>query len=314
MQRVIALGFFDGVHIGHAALLRKTTQCAAALGVVAAALTFDVPPSRVIGGTLLPLLTTPEQRAALMHENFGIEDCIVLPFDEALMNMPHEVFVAQVLQEKYSAVGVVAGRDYRYGRSGKGNVETLAQQCAELGMTCDIVEQVRVDGEIISATAIRALLAKGDVARANEFFGRPYTLCLPVQRGRGLGRQLGFPTANMILPEDWQQPALGVYRSQVELDGKVFASVTNIGRRPTVESDSPPSTLAATQFQKGAGDIVVETHLIGFNGDLYEQTLCVALLSFMRPERKFESLDALKTQMAMDRSYVEGRANARGCR
>ena len=189
MQRVIALGFFDGVHIGHAALLRQTVQRAVELNVSPAVLTFDVPPGRVIDGKGLPLLTTPEQRVCIIRESFGIEDCIVMPFTEVLMQMPPEDFVRQVLRREYHAVGVVAGSDYRYGHRGQGNAETLTHQCAEWGMTCDIVEQVRIDGEIVSATAIRALLAKGDVARANVFLGRPYTFCLPVYRGRGLGRE-----------------------------------------------------------------------------------------------------------------------------
>jgi len=324
MKRVIALGFFDGVHIGHAALLRQALKSAEAYTppVQAVAMTFDTPPREIISGNILPLLTTTEQRSEIIRKQFGM-DCIALPFTDNLMQMSYSDFVPQVLQTQYDAVGVVVGEDYRYGYGGEGNAEILRQQCIELGMSCDIVSRVRIDDEIVSATAIRALLARGETARANEFLGRAHTLCLPVCRGRGLGKQLGFPTANMLLPKNLQQPALGVYRAQVKHNDKIWAAVTNIGKRPTVSDDAleysigkSPEIAFAPSFAKDRRDapIIIESHLIGYHGDLYDQILCVELLSFMRAERKFDSLDELKIQMAMDRSFVEGRADARGCR
>ncbi len=285
MQRVIALGFFDGVHLGHAALLQATTRRAQQLGVRAAALTFDVPPEAKITARQLPLVCTVGDRCEIMRDEFGMGDIILLTFTDDLMAMPWQDFLPQLLVRDYGAVGVVAGYDFTFGRYGEGTVDKLQAQCAQLGLSCDIVPCVTHNGATVSSTMIRNLLAQGAVDRAASFLGRPYSIELPVKHGRGLGRNLGFPTVNMAFPSSLQAPAAGVYRSVVLLDGTAMPAITNVGRRPTVGSDS---------------ELTVETHLYDFNGDLYGKTLRVQLLQFMRPERAFDTVEQLKTQVLAD--------------
>ena len=200
-KRVIALGFFDGVHLGHAALLRRVTEVARELDAVPAALTFHPHPDSVVRGEEVKLITSPEGRADLMRRVYGIKDVIVVPFDEKTMQMPWEDFVTDCLLERNGAVHLVAGHDFRFGYRGQGTPERLQAKCAELGIGCDIVPKVEMDGITVSSSYIRTLIADGDVERANQFLGHPYTLVGEVGHGKKLGRVLGFPTVNLTFPE-----------------------------------------------------------------------------------------------------------------
>jgi len=282
-SRVIALGFFDGVHLGHGALLRCARDRADALGCKAAALTFDVHPQQVLTGKQVPLLTTAAERIRLMRELYAMDEVMVLPFDNAMAAMDWEEFTERILLERFGACHVVCGYDFSFGRKGLGTAERLREKCTAMGVGCDIIEQTRLDGVTLSSTHIRSLLEAGDVAEANRFLGHPYSISGPVISGKQLGRRLGIPTANVAVPEGILPPANGVYAAKVRLpDGTVKLAVTNVGLRPTVED--------------GLG-LMVEPWVLDFSGDLYGEEIRMEFHARLRPERRFDSLEELKAEI-----------------
>lgn len=285
MSTVIALGFFDGVHLGHGALLHTTVQRAAELGMMPAAFTFDRSPREFVTGTPVPLLTDTNERAALMRRFYGVETLFVEPFDEAMMTLPWQRFVKELLVEKYHAVHLVAGHDYRFGHRNEGTPEKLKALCAQLGLGCDIVPCVTRNGITVSSTHIRALLEAGDVETARDFLGHPYALCGTVCHGRGIGHEQLFPTANLAPNTKQLLPARGVYITRAILPEGSFPAVTNVGLCPTVRSD---------------GDESVETYLLDCAADLYEKPLRVEFYRRLRGEQQFESTAALQARIAAD--------------
>lgn len=283
-KRVIALGFFDGVHNGHAALMRRTAQVARELGATPSAFTFDPHPQNVILGRPVPLLTSPEDRADLMHKYYGIEDVIVEPFTPEFMRQPWRQFLEETLIRDLGAVHLVAGHDYHFGYKGEGNPQRLQESCKELGIGCDIIPKVEQEGITVSSTYIRTLVAQGEMERANEFLGHPYTLSDHVSHGKKLGSVLGFPTVNLTLQENVLSPAKGVYATKVILEnGDTHMAVTNVGTRPTVDD----------------GDkLTIEGFILDFNGDLYGQKIQMEFYKYLREEKKFPSFDALKEEIA----------------
>lgn len=291
MKRVIALGFFDGVHRGHGALLRKTVEVAGALGAVSAALTFDVHPDTVVLGRPTPLLTPLPQRAALMRTLYGVEEVFALPFDRAMMERPWREFVREELLSARSACHLVVGENYRFGHRGQGTAEGLSALCREWNVGCSVVPSVRMGGEVVSSTRIRGLVAGGALEEAGALLGHPYALAGTVAHGKGLGHKLGFPTVNLTWDPDVLLPAFGVYAARLCLpDGSRHKAVTNIGVRPTVDDGEA---------------VTVESFLLDFQGDLYGQTLSLELLCRLRGERRFESLEALTREVARNAAQTE---------
>ena len=284
-KRVIALGFFDGVHTGHGALLRRVAALADQSGAESAAVTFDAHPDTVILGQSVSLLTTPAERADLMRRLYGIREVIVARFDTELMHMDWREFVTDFLVARHGAVHLVAGHDFHFGYMGEGNPERLQQLCAQLGIGCDIIPPVTLDGITVSSTYIRTLVAQGEMERAMGFLGHPYTLTDQVRHGKKLGSRLGFPTLNLHIPPGNVVPAFGVYAARVWVEGEVFSSAVNVGVRPSVDDE---------------GTITVEGTLLDFTGDLYGKTVRMEFYRHLRPEQKFESLDALRTQVLHD--------------
>ena len=280
-KRVIALGFFDGIHNGHAALLRCVTQRAQTLNAVPAAVTFDTHPENLILKQPVPLITSPADRADIMQRLFGIRDVIVAHFDQRMMHMPWEEFITDYLVAEHGAVHLVAGHDFHFGYKGEGNPERLQEKCAQLGIGCDIIPPVYQEGRVISSTYIRTLIAQGEMEEANAFLGHPHSLTDRVSHGKKLGSTLGFPTVNLRIPAGVITPAFGVYATKVFLeDGRSFAAVTNVGVRPTVHDSD--------------GHVTVEGFILDFDGDLYGQSVRMEFYKFLRPEQKFPSLDALR--------------------
>lgn len=297
-EKVIALGFFDGVHLGHAALLRRTVEEAARRGVTPAVFTFDRPPKEVLTGTPCPLINSPEDRKDLVQRLFGIREVLMVPFDHEMMTTPWDDFVTNILVGRYHAVHLVAGHDHHFGHKNQGSPELLMEKCRELGLGCDIIPKVEVGGITVSSTYIRRLVEMGQIERANRFLGHPHVLTGTVRHGRGLGSSRLFPTANLIIPPHVLVPSHGVYVNRATLeDGTSYAAVTNVGTRPTVNSGS---------------DITVEACLLDFEGDLYGKTLRVEFFQHLRDEIRFDSLDALKAQIAADadttRAYFQNLA------
>lgn len=279
-KRVIALGFFDGVHLGHGALLRRVREIADQKGYIAAAVTFDHHPKDLIpGAERVPIINTPADREAIMRRVYGIEDVIILPFDAHMRDMNWRDFVTDLLVERYSAAHLVAGHDFHFGRRGEGDPERLCRLCGELGLGCDIIKKVELDGIAVSSTYIRSLIQSGDMERAARFLGHPYSLSGPVVHGKQLGRSIGIPTSNLIIPEGMLMPEFGVYAAKVWIDGKDYLGVTNVGIRPTVKDNDR---------------VTVEPWILNFDGDLYGQIIRVEFYKQLRKERKFDSIGELK--------------------
>ena len=285
-EKVIALGFFDGVHLGHAALLRRTVEAAAQRGVTPAVFTFDRPPKEVVTGVPCPLINSAEDRRELVRRLYGIQEVIMVPFDREMMNTPWDKFVTDILVGRYHAVHLVAGHDHHFGHKNQGSPELLLEKCAELGLGCDIIPKVEVGGITVSSTYIRRLVELGQISRANRFLGHPHTLTGSVRHGRGIGSSRLYPTANLIIPPHVLVPSHGVYVTRATLpEGASYAAVTNVGTRPTVNNGT---------------DITVEACLLDFEGDLYGKPLRLEFFEHLRDEVRFDSLDALKAQIAAD--------------
>jgi riboflavin kinase/FMN adenylyltransferase len=283
-KRVIALGFFDGVHLGHQALLERAMERAEQRGLRPALFTFDRSPREMVTGERVPLLTTPGEREALVKTLYPVEEVITAPFDQAMMTMPWQDFLT-MLVERYHAAWLVAGHDFRFGYKNEGSAELLQSRCRELGLGCDIIPPVTVDGVIVSSTYIRSLLEQGDVEDARRFLGYPFYLTGEVSHGRGLGGQIGAPTLNFAPPAGHLTPKRGVYVTQAMVDGARCPAVTNVGVRPTVDED---------------GEEWVETHLLSNAPQLYGKKCRVEFLKFLRPERRFDSVEDLQAQISRD--------------
>ena len=198
--KVIALGFFDGVHLGHGALLRRTVEEAKRRGVRSAVFTWAQPPKEVVTGVPVPLINSPEDRADLARRIYGIQQVILAPFDEAMMTMPWQDFITELLVKRHGAVHLVAGHDYHFGYKNQGDPRLLQEKCRELGIGCDIIPKVELEGVTVSSTYIRTLVEAGDVERAALFLGHRHCLTQTVVHGHRLGRTLGIPTVNLTFP------------------------------------------------------------------------------------------------------------------
>ncbi len=285
MRRVVALGFFDGVHLGHAALLNLAVQRAKELDAVPSAISFDVHPETLTHGRSVPLICSNEGRESLMSRLYGIDDVILIHFNYDTMNMPWEQFLDSLV-ENFGAVHFVVGYDFRFGQMGRGNVTKIGLYCRNHGLTYDVVPAVSVGGLRVSSTEIRGLLQTGRMELANEMLGHPYELTDVVRHGYKLGTKMGTPTVNMRIDRDMLVPRHGVYATKVFLeDGSVYPGVTNIGVRPTVS---------------GSDSVTVETFILDFSGDLYNRNVRVEFFHFIRPERKFENVEALQQQILKD--------------
>ncbi len=284
-KRAIALGFFDGVHRGHGALLELAARRAEEKGLRLSAITFDTGAGGMPGKDGAPLITTPAERAGLMHRLYGVEDVIIEPFDHRIRHMSWRDYVTKVLIEKYGAAHVVAGYDFRFGYRGEGDQERLRLLCIEEDIGCDIVPQIRLNGIPVSSTHIRDLLARGDMEQATAFLGHPFCLTDQVRHGNGLGSRLGFPTLNLQLPEGCVQPPYGVYAAQAWIGERVFPAVVNFGRCPTV---------------RDSGETTVEAFLLDFQGDLYGQAVRLEFMKFLREEQRFPDTESLQKQVRKD--------------
>lgn len=289
-KRIFALGFFDGVHLGHQALLKECRALAERLDVETAAITFEKHPQSLFFTRVPPLISTVGDRQRLLRQ-YGIDHVYAFPVTRAVMSKPWDAFLEELLE--YGGAGFVCGDDFRFGYRGEGNSEKLRQFCAQRDLPCVIVPEQSIGGIRISSTYIRRQLETGDMATAVRFLGHPYALTGRVVHGHQLGRTLGIPTANLVLPEDLAIPKFGVYACRALVDGKAYPAVTNIGTRPTVS---------------GAG-ITVEPWILDFAGDLYDREITLEFYRFLRPELKFPDLQALQRQIHSDaaetRKYLE---------
>ncbi len=275
---IYALGFFDGVHLGHQALLTACAHIAKRMGCKAGVVTFTSHPDALVTRKAPLLINTLSDRDRLILGH-GMFDLLELPFDQNRMSMPWQDFLNELLQK--GAAGFVCGDDFRFGCKGEGTAEKLAAFCRERNLPWTVVPTQQIDGIRISSTHIRSLLEAGDMENANRFLGHPHVLSGQVVSGRQLGRTIGIPTANLLISEGVICPKHGVYACKAVTGGKEYLAVTNVGNRPTVN---------------GHG-ITVESWLLDFDGNLYGQTLSLHFYHFLRPEQKFDSLEQLQEEI-----------------
>ncbi len=287
LRRVIALGFFDGVHLGHGALLRRTAEIAEKNGLRPSVLTFDTPPNKNV-----PMICSPFDRFDIIKRYYGINEMICLHFNEELRHMEWQRFI-EWLYSDFGAAHLVAGLDFRFGYRGEGDTKKLRDKCAELNIGCDIIDPVLSGGAPISSTRIRPLIKDGDCESAAKLLGHRYQLTDIVRSGHRVGRVIGSPTVNMRFEEGVLVPKHGVYisKTRIENDGDYYISVTNIGLRPTFNGGDDLSV---------GDDLLVETHILNYSGDLYGNRVCVELYKYLRAEWKFTSGEELKKQIERD--------------
>lgn len=279
----VTIGAFDGVHRGHQQLIGTMAAAAHEAGRAAVALTFDPHPGALLGRSPVAALTTPEERAALIAD-LGVDVLVVLRFTPTLAGTPAARFV-HMLRRHLHMVELWVGPDFALGHRREGNVPFLQRLGEEEGFTVRVVEPLQWRGKVVSSTRIRAALTAGDIEEANGCLGRPYRLTGQVTRGRGLGRQLGIPTANLEPPPGRLIPANGVYAGYAHTEnGSTYPAVINVGVRPTIAPDH----------------LTVEAHLLDFDGDLYGQLLALDFIARLRDEEAFPSLNALVEQIRQD--------------
>ncbi|OAQ20428.1 bifunctional riboflavin kinase/FAD synthetase [Thermosulfurimonas dismutans] len=281
---VVTLGNFDGVHLGHQVLLSESLRLAHELQGTPMVVTFEPHPRKVLRPQAsLKLLTTFEERLALIRE-FGLKAVLVIPFSKALAELPAEEFVEEYLLYGLKIKGLVVGFNYRFGKGREGDTELLKTMGEKYGFRVRVVPPKEVDGFTVSSSLIRELLCRGEVQKASRLLGRPYRLSGRVVKGHGRGRKLGFPTANLEVPPEKLIPARGVYAVKVKVNDRSFNGVMNIGLKPTFDER----------------DLSLEVFIFEFQEDIYGQNLSVEFIRYLRPEKKFSSPAALKTQIEID--------------
>ncbi len=278
MNKIFALGFFDGVHLGHQALMKTCCELAQQMGAQPCAITFQQHPQSLFSENPPKLINTNHDRQRLLR-TFGIGPIFSYPVNREVMGMPWEAFLEELVS--CDTVGFVCGRDFRFGNRGEGNAQKLEIFCNERNLVCRIVGDQILEGLRVSSTHIRGLLEAGEMEQAVRFLGHPHVLTGEVVTGRKIGRTIGIPTANLIIPEDVVQLRHGVYACKAVVEEKTFLAVTNVGNRPTV----------------GGHRVTVEPWLLNFEGDLYGKMLTLEFYRFLRPEKKFASLEELREEI-----------------
>ena len=289
-RTVITIGNFDGVHLGHRAILARVVQRARELEAQSVAVTFEPHPLKVLRPEVdMPLLTTPAQKIKLL-DLAGLEAVVVLPFTPEFAGIPAREFVQRYFLERLRIREVVVGHDYCFGRGREGNIELLEAMGRQHGFTVQVVWAVEMEGAVVSSSLIRAMLRLGKVTEAARLLGRAYEVQGKVVPGKGRGAKLlGIPTAN-IRPENELLPATGISAVRVHRGGEILPGAANIGTCPTFEN----------------GEFSLEVHLLDFAGDLYDESLGVDFVARLREERRFPSIEALAAQIQADIAAARG--------
>jgi len=282
MKTSAALGFFDGVHLGHRRVIETAVQLAGDC-LDPAVFTFTMRAKRPAGKKDAGLLTAPEEKIRLLRQ-MGIERVYCPDFSQ-FHDFSGEEFVQKILIEALDAAVVVCGEDFRFGKGAACDKDDLQRLCEEKGIRCVVLKEVTDHGQKISSTRVRQALLAGDMEEAAHLLGRHYTVSYPVQKGKQLGRKMHFPTINQPFPDDVLVPRYGVYAAVAQIGETSYPAVCNIGLRPTVEADETPRA---------------ETYIMDFSGDLYGQNVPVRLLSFLREEQIFSSVEDLQEQIGKD--------------
>ncbi len=283
---VISLGKFDGIHRGHELLMEQLAQKKKD-GLKTAIFTFDIPPKKNVEHVEAKVLTTNEEKMHIFEE-LGIDYLVECPFTKEIMCMEPEDFI-RMLVEKLSVKCIVAGEDFHFGHNRRGDYEMLRKYAGEYGYEAIILKKMKEDARDISSTFVREEIAAGNIEKANHLLGYHYFVKGVVKHGNRIGRTIGIPTVNLLPPEEKLLPPFGVYVTEVLIDGKRYRGVTNVGCKPTIEGKNP---------------VGVETHLLEFREDVYDQVVTVEFIHRLREERKFENIEALKEQMQKDIAFA----------
>lgn len=279
----VTLGKFDGLHRGHDLLMQTVLEYSKKYDLASVAFTFDIPPRNKVEEIVANVLTTNDEKQYIFEKR-GIDYLIECPFTSEVMTMEPKAFIAWIskaLHMKY----VVVGDDFRFGHKRAGDYHTLQEYEEEFGYKTIVIDKLKDSNRDISSTYVREKIADGNIKKANELLGYRYFIKSEILHGRKLGRTIGVPTINMILPENKLLPPNGVYVTEVLVDGKTYMGVTNIGCKPTVSDENI---------------IGVETYIDDFNQDVYGEKIVVSFIQFIRPEQKFDSIEELKSQMKSD--------------
>ncbi|NVK48907.1 MAG: bifunctional riboflavin kinase/FAD synthetase [Cyclobacteriaceae bacterium] len=288
---VVTSGTFDGVHLGHQKILQRIREIARSIQGETILLTFWPHPRLVLYPEEhnLRLLSTFEEKTKLLRQ-FGIDHLITIPFTKEFSQMSSKEFIQKILVDKIHTRKLVIGYDHRFGKNREGSFEYLQEHAGDFGFELEEISRQDVDAIGVSSTKIRKALESGDIQTANSFLGRSYELNGIVIKGQQIGRSIGFPTANVHIPNSYKLiPKDGVYAVEAEVNGSLFKAMLNIGNRPTVDGT-----------QKS-----VETHLFDFQGDLYGKQITIYLKAYLREEQKFESLSALQAQLLKDQQQAK---------
>ena len=277
-ETAVALGTFDGLHIGHQQILNNAKES----GLPVVAYSFANIPAAYFGRQIRSLMTKEEKIGGF--RDFGVDYLMLVPFDEQIMNMSARDFL-DFLYYKLNARVISCGFNYTFGRKAEGNPEFLETYCREKGIRAVIAEPVMMGENTVSSTHIRKALTDGDIRLVNSMLGRPFSVSGIVAHGKKLGNTIGFPTANIPFLEDKIAPMFGVYTTCANVGGTMYPAMTNVGVRPTVEQTDQPNS---------------ETYIIGYDGDLYGKKLRIEFLDFIRPEIRFGSIEELQNQLKKD--------------
>ena len=281
----LAIGVFDGVHRGHQAVISTSAEHARAASGTPVVVTFDPHPEKVLRPESAPHLLSATQHKIALIRALGVEHLLIINFDKQFAATEPEDFVQQLVTHSKPLREICVGHEWSFGKKRRGNLDLLKKLGANFDFDVIGISPVKINGAVVSSTAIRQAIESGDLAKAAEMLGHEYTILGTVTRGDNLGKKIGFPTANLSAHSE-QFPPNGVYAAEARIDGELYRGVINLGIRPTVSS--------------GKSERVLEIHLFDFNRDIYGRDVEVRFLKFLRPEKKFENLDALAHQIAQD--------------
>jgi riboflavin kinase/FMN adenylyltransferase len=281
----LAIGVFDGVHLGHQAVISTSTRHAHSADGTPVVVTFDPHPAKILRPDGAPHLLTATQHKMALIRALGVAHLLVIPFNREFAATSPEDFVSELVTHAKPLREICVGHEWSFGRNRSGNLDLLKTLGEKSGFNVVGIPPVSVNGRLVSSTAIRQAVEQGDFARAAEMLGRHYTILGTVMHGEALGNKIGFPTANLSAHSE-QFPPNGVYLAEAWIQGVRYHGVINLGVRPTVARGLPQRTL--------------EIHLLDFDRDIYDEDMEVRFLQYLRPEKKFESVDALKQQIEAD--------------
>lgn len=283
-ESVVALGTFDGMHLGHREILMRCVSRGRQDCIPSVAFTFQKHPVEVIRPQFAPLLLTDIEDKLALIQGIGIDNTVIAQFDEEMARATPEEFVREILVDSLRARHVIIGFNYTFGWKAQGNAESLRELGEKHGFRVEVAEPVLVDGAVVSSTRIRSHLGEGDMEGAQAMLGRPFSIKGRIIRGESRGKTLGYPTVNLDVSHGTALPKCGVYATGIHVKGHMFKAVTNIGTRPTFAGKN----------------VSVETHIIGFEGDLYGETIRVFFVKRLRDEIRFPTSEALACQISQD--------------